>query len=105
MLWYERVKQAIKLQADIYAPMYAQLKAQAQSLQDAAGSPEMSRREYKRYAAPNGVTDTAYTDYADETTDTNATDAMNRRIQLQDQLEAIDMQFLRKMEPLFTVRL
>ena len=65
----------------------------------------MSCREYKRYAAPNGVTDTAYTDYADETTDTNATDAMNRRIQLQDQLEAIDMQFLRKMEPLFTVRL
>ena len=105
MEWSDRIAKQIKAFSDIYAPMYAQLKTQAQSLQDAAGAPEMSRREYKRYAAPNGVTDKAYTDYADETTDTNATDAMNRRIQLQDQLESIDMQFLRKMEPLFTVRL
>ena len=105
MLWFERVKQAIKLQADIYAPMYAQLKEQAQSLQELAGGTQADRRTYKRYAAPNGVTDTAYTDYADETTGTSAADAMTRRIQLQDQLEAIDMQFLRKMEPLFTVRL
>lgn len=105
MEWSDRVAKQIKAFSDIYAPMYAQLKTQAQSLQEAAGSPEMSHREYKRYAAPNGITDKSYTDYADETTDTNATDAMNRRIQLQDQLEAIDMQFLRKMEPLFTVRL
>lgn len=105
-LWYHKVKMAIKLQADLYAPMYAKIKNQTEGLQSLAGSAEMTtKHEYKRYAAPNGVTDTAYTDYADETNDNSADSAANRLLTLQNQLENIDEMFLQKMEPLFCMRL
>ena len=105
MLWFEKVKQAIKLQSDLYSPMYAKIKEQTAALQEAAATAAGSVREYERFAAPNGVTDKAYTDYADRATDTNADSAANRLLTFQNQLESIDEQWLSKMEPLFRGRL
>lgn len=105
MLWYQKIKNAIALQAEANAPFFANQTAWAESLLKVAGGAPSSVREYERYAAPNGTTDKAYTDYADKATDTNADSAMNRILSLQNDLQNIDEMFLKAMEPLFTARL
>lgn len=105
MLWYQKIKNAIALQAEAYAPFFASQSARIESLLKAAGAAPSSVREFERYAAPNGTTDKAYTDYADKNTDTSGESAMNRIISLQNDLQNVDEMFLKVMEPLFTARL
>ena len=105
MLWYQKIKNAITLQAESYAPFFASQSARVESLLTAASALPSSVREYERYAAPNGVTDKAYTDYGDKATETNADSAMSRILSLQNDLQNLDEMFLKAMEPLFTARL
>lgn len=105
MFWYQKIKNAIALQVEAYAPFFASQAARVENLLTAAGGSPSSVREFERYAAPNGTTDKAYTDYADKTTDTNAADTMSRIISLQNDLQNVDEMFLKAMEPLFNARL